>query len=104
MRPPAKGRSTKPSQLQAPQELIESKRSTYLLPSFSLHDRENDQEIGDYLVSPLFSMNGGAEGFWAEDKPYELELRFKRIDKPYSVTLVDFIKEELRRQQHAEAF
>lgn len=55
---------------------------------------KDDESLDTLLLSPLLSMNGGPDVVNTEEGVFELELRFKRIDKPYSVTLIDFIKED----------
>ncbi len=42
---------------------------------------------GTYLVSPLYT-----ESLIIQGKPYEIVLRFRRLHKDYSVTLVEFVR------------
>ena len=52
-----------------------------------LQGKKNSGVLGTYLVSPLIT-----EGLKVDNKAYEINLRFRRLQKDYSVTLVDFVR------------
>ncbi|MCG8451180.1 MAG: cytochrome c biogenesis protein CcsA [Pirellulales bacterium] len=57
-----------------------------------LLSKEQSSSTGIYLVSPYLALleKNFAESVELEDKTYELSLRFRRLRKDYSITLVDF--------------
>ena len=56
------------------------------VPSAYVEILTKDAPVGTYLLSPVLS----PESIQIDGKPYEIEFRFKRIDKPYSIKLIDF--------------
>ncbi|MGD9856811.1 MAG: cytochrome c biogenesis protein CcsA, partial [Planctomycetaceae bacterium] len=64
-----------------------------------LLDRASGESLGTYVVSvwaqpPYFF--GPGQSVRVGDKPFELSLRFKRLYKPYEVTLVDVQKNDYK--------
>ncbi|MCA9230552.1 MAG: cytochrome c biogenesis protein CcsA [Planctomycetales bacterium] len=47
---------------------------------------KGQESLGIYLLTPLLR----EESIEIEGKPYQLALRFKRLEKPYSIKLIDF--------------
>ena len=56
--------------------------------------KDNSKDIGTYLVSHALTSNGEFEVVPLEAKDYYVGLRFKRIYKPYSITLLDVRKDD----------
>lgn len=52
--------------------------------------KNGEGTFGTYLVWALPSNMAMSDSVSVEGKPYEVELRFKRLMKPYSVRLIDF--------------
>jgi ABC-type transport system involved in cytochrome c biogenesis permease subunit len=59
-----------------------------------LTDKESGREIGTYLVSLLMTLQDHAEKITVGDKTYDLYLRFRRSYKPYSMKLIDVVRED----------
>ncbi|MEM9352832.1 MAG: cytochrome c biogenesis protein CcsA [Planctomycetota bacterium] len=51
-------------------------------------DRESQQSLGTYLLSPL--LGGNPQEIAVDGKDYSVDLRFKRVHKDYSIKLIDF--------------
>ncbi len=58
------------------------------LPALTVEllDKKSADSLGSYLLSPFSS----GEPLRIEGQPYELALRFQRLQKPYAVKLIDF--------------
>jgi ABC-type transport system involved in cytochrome c biogenesis permease subunit len=58
----------------------------------STKNGKEGESLGTYLISPLNLLTVGraAEVVGVDGKPWELALRFRRLPKPYEVTLIDF--------------
>jgi ABC-type transport system involved in cytochrome c biogenesis permease subunit len=52
--------------------------------------KEGHKSLGTYLTWALPSNMAMGDSFSVDGKPYEIEMRFKRLIKPYSVRLIDF--------------
>jgi len=59
-----------------------------------LTDKKSKQDLGVYLCSLLVNLNDVAEKVEVDGKTYDLELRHRRTYKPYSLTLLDFRKDD----------
>jgi ABC-type transport system involved in cytochrome c biogenesis permease subunit len=60
-------------------------------------NRSTHEPVGTYLISTLLSppfFTGPPQQVTVDDKAYELSLRFKRLYKPYEVSLVDVQKND----------
>lgn len=55
-----------------------------------LLSKDNHEPLGTYLTWALPSSAAMTESIDIEGKPYEMQLQFKRLMKPYSVELLDF--------------
>ncbi len=55
-----------------------------------LLSKDNHEPLGTYLTWALPSTAAMTESIDIEGKPYEMQLQFKRLMKPYSVELLDF--------------
>lgn len=52
---------------------------------------EDGRELGTWMAALYFSLvNEAPQAIVAAGKPYRIALRYKRVYKPYSVTLIDF--------------
>ena len=59
-----------------------------------LYKKDSDESIGTYLLALIFSMGKATDEVEIDGKTYELNLRFKRTYKPYSLHLIDIRKED----------
>lgn len=57
-------------------------------------DKKSKQDLGVYLCSLLVNLNDVSEKVEVDGKTYDLELRHRRTYKPYSMTLLDFRKDD----------
>lgn len=58
-----------------------------------LIDKKSNKPLGTYLVSVLAALGGHRDAVAIDGKVYEIALRFRRSYKPYSVTLIDVVRE-----------
>ena len=77
---------------QRPQSTGASTEQAVDLPAayLELLSKEDQQSLGTYLAWALPSSAAMTESLEIEGKPYEMQLQFKRMMKPYSVELLDF--------------
>ena len=68
-------------------------KQTFDIPAtyVELLDRQSRDSLGTYLFQPMLPPQVVET---PAGKRYEAELRFRRIEKPYTVTLIDFKKED----------
>jgi ABC-type transport system involved in cytochrome c biogenesis permease subunit len=71
---------------------VESEQPVDLPAAYvELLDKESSQSLGTYLLSPVMPLE---ETLQVDGRPLELAIRFRRIEKPYQLTLQDFTKED----------
>ncbi|GIW95211.1 MAG: hypothetical protein KatS3mg110_3252 [Pirellulaceae bacterium] len=59
----------------------------------ALSDKKTGEPLGTYLVSVLAALGGHKDQVAAGGKSYQLALRFRRNYKPYSITLIDVVRQ-----------
>ncbi len=60
----------------------------------TLTDKQTDKDLGTFLVSVVGTEVGEPETVEIDGKKYALALRFKHLNKPYTVTLTDVRKDD----------
>jgi ABC-type transport system involved in cytochrome c biogenesis permease subunit len=75
-----------------PQSTGAAKEQAVDLPAayLELLTKEGHKSLGTYLTWALPANMAMGDSFTVDNKPYEIEMRFKRLMKPYSVRLIDF--------------
>ena len=77
---------------QIPQATGASNEQTVDLPAayVELLTKKDHESLGTFLVWALPSSAAITESLEVDGKPFEIQLQFKRVMKPYSVELIDF--------------